>query len=297
MIRVAMRAMVPLAILLAGGVGAGQDVDYEADVAFALDRVEREAGELLRIKGVDWKAVRKEMAKAAKAVETPEQHFELLVRLLARARDGHVEVRKTARTEGLAWPSFGRGEMTGCGLFLFESKKQVFVRSTWNAAAAVGLASGMEVLKIDGVAARKWIDERVEYWRDFRGFSTDQHARFWIFHAGLQSESGTRLKIDYKDLKGKKRKRTITYSKAAVGPWGPALFPEGLEGTDDISYGLLESGRGHAHSPRRGTTRRLPGQGSALRSGRLRLGRVAGRATAARSSRARPARPFRVAGR
>jgi len=239
--------MVPFTILLASGVGAAQDVDYEADVAFALDAIEREAGELLRIKDVDWKAVGKEMTKAARSVETPEQHFELLVRLLARARDGHAEVRKTARTEDVAWPTFGRGPMTGCGLFLFESKKKVYVRSTWNAAAAVGLESGMEVLKIDGVAAGKWIDERVEYWSDFVSFSTDQHARFWVCHGGLQSEADSRLKVDYKDLEGKKRKRTITYSKAALGPWGPAIFPQGLEGTDDVSYGVLETGYGYLH--------------------------------------------------
>ena len=239
--------MVSLSPLLASGVGAAQDVDYEADVAFALDAIEREAGELLRIKDVDWKAVRKEMGKASKRVETPEQHFELLQRLLARARDGHAGVRKTVKTEDLAWPTFGRGEMTGCGLFLFESKKKVYVRSTWNAAKAVGLASGMEVLKIDGVAAGKWIDQRVEYWSDFYSFSTDQHARFYVCHAGLKSEPDTRLKIDYKDLDGKKRKRTITYGKAATGAWGPALFPKGLEGTDDLSYGILESGYGYLH--------------------------------------------------
>ena len=239
--------MVPLSVLLASGVGAAQDVDYKADVAFALDTIEREAGELLRIKDIDWKAVRKEMGKAAKRVETPEQHFELLQQLLARARDGHAGVRKTDKTEDLAWPTFGRGEMTGCGLLLFESKKKVYVRSTWNAAAAVGLESGMEVLKIDGVAAGKWIDQRVEYWSDFKSFSTDQHARFFVCHAGLSSEPDTRLKIDYKDLDGKKRKRTITYGKATTVALGPALFPEGLERNDDLTYGILESGYGYLH--------------------------------------------------
>jgi len=235
-----------LMILLCGS-AAAQEVDYSADVAFALDAIERDAGELLRLKGVDWKAVKKELTAAAKAVRTNEQHFELLVRRMARVRDGHAEVRKTAVTEGLAWPTFGRGEMTGCGLFLFETGKKVYVRSTWNSAAEVGLASGMEVQKIDGVAAKKWLDERVAYWSDHVSFSTDQHARYWVCHQGLMAEPGTRLTLDALEINGKKQKRTITYNKAAIGPWGPAVFPQGLTSEDDVTYGLLASGYAYLH--------------------------------------------------
>lgn len=147
--------------LSTAGAVARQDVDYVADVEFACDEIVRQCAALLRTKDLDWKKIRKEYVRAAGGVETDEQHFELLVRLLARLRDGHAGVRKTEKTADLPWPTFGRDALTGCGMFLCVSGKKVYVRSTWNAARAIGLEPGMEILKIDGIGASRWIDERL----------------------------------------------------------------------------------------------------------------------------------------
>jgi hypothetical protein len=239
--------LVCVALLLSAPTVAQDEVDYVADVEFALDEIESKCRDLLRVKEVDWDGVRKEFGKAVKKVEDDAEYFELLVRLIARVRDGHAEVRPLERGQEIPWPTFGKGELTGCGLFLFRSDEKTYVRNAWGAAAGVGLLPGMEILKVDKLPVRKWLDQRVEYWSSRESFSTDQHAFFWVCHRGLLDEIGTRLNFEYKDLKGKKKKRTVTYSKNNQTPWGPAVFPEGLQSTKDLNYGLLESGHGYVH--------------------------------------------------
>jgi C-terminal processing protease CtpA/Prc len=240
-------ACLSVLVLAAPSAVAQDEIDYVADVEFALDEIEADCRELLRIKEVDWEDVRKEFGKAVKKVDSDEEFLELLVRLIARVRDGHAEVRPQGRAKEIPWPTFGKKELTGCGLFLFENGKKVYVRNAWGAAAGVGLAPGMEILKVDKQPITKWLDRRVEYWRSRYSFSTDQHAFFWVCHRGMMDEVGARLDFEYKDLKGKKKKRTVTYSKNSQTPWGPAVFPKGLEGTKDLNYGLLESGHGYVH--------------------------------------------------
>lgn len=229
--------------------------DYEKDMRFALDEIASQCSTLIRSKAIDWKAVEKEMLPASKAVKSDAEHLVLLVRLLARLRDGHCEVLPTEKTRDLKYPDDapGGGERTGCGMFWCRVGKKIYVKSVWNAAQAVGLEPGMEVLAVDGQPVTKWLDARIAALRDYRSYSTDQHAFFDACHAGLGAAPGTRLELQLKELDGGKKKRTITYSKAALGVWGPAVFPPGLAGEKDVRYGMLASGFGYVH------LRRSPG--------------------------------------
>lgn len=222
---------------------------YEKDVRHALDEVAKQCAGLIASKKLDWKAVEKEMLADAKAVKSEEQHLVLLARLIARLRDGHAEVRPTEKTKDVTWPDDapGGGERTGCGMFWCRSGKKIYVKSVWNAAKDIGLEPGMEVVSVDGVAVAKWLDARLATLRDYRSYSSDQHAFFDVCHGGLGAPPGTRLELELRELDGKKKKRTVTYTKAALGAWGPAVFPPDLKSTKDLNYGLLASGYGYIH--------------------------------------------------
>jgi carboxyl-terminal processing protease len=221
-------------------VTALRDNLYEEDIDFALDELEKRCGGFFSLKEIKWKKVRKEFVKAAKGVDTDEEHYRLLVRLLARLKDGHCHV--TPSTPPADWLV----EQKSPGFFLSQVGKKFYIKNAWSSAEEVGLASGMEVLTIDGLSMKKWLPKRLETVRDFRSFSTDQHALFWVLHRGFSKPEGERLKIEYKDLGGKKRKRTITLTKAKAVPNGPAFSPEGYRSLGE-SLRFARTGRGFGY--------------------------------------------------
>jgi hypothetical protein len=238
---------------LAPAAAAAQEVDYVADVRFALDELERECGHFFRQKGIEWKQVSRRFQREAREVENHEAHHALLWRLLARLRDGHATVRPLAAGEGVDLPAEWRVERTGAGMFWCVSDGKVFVKNSWAGAAAVGVEPGMQVLEVDGEPAAKWLARRVEEESDRRSFSTDHQALFHTCHWGLAAPVGTRLKLELRDGRRKKRKRTLTYGKAGTVPWGPVAFPEGLAGDGDVRFGRTATGWGYVH------LRRCPG--------------------------------------
>jgi len=235
------------------GAAADESPDYVADVRFALDELEKKCGHFFELKGIDWKKVSKQFLKEAKAVKTDQDHLVLLVRLLARVRDGHAGVRPLETGQGVKWPDDGRGQLTGPGFFLCRVGKKIFVKSSWSSAKSSGLLPGMEVVKVEGKPALKWLEALKEDNCDTRSFSTDHQAFFHTCHWGLAKPAGTRLQMEIKDLKNKKKKRTVTYTKASTVPWGPAFFLKGTEGGKDVRWCTLPSGYGYIH------LRRCPG--------------------------------------
>ena len=81
----------------AGMPARGSDVDYEKDIRFALEELEKNCGHFFKLKNIDWKKVSKAFLKDAKKVETDSDHLVLLVRLLARIKDGHARVNPLDR--------------------------------------------------------------------------------------------------------------------------------------------------------------------------------------------------------
>lgn len=225
-----------------------QGSDYEADVRFAIEEIEKQCGELLRSKEIDWAKDTKPILKEAAAVASDEQHLVLLTRLLARLQDGHAAVQPLERGKHVKWPE--EPERTGAGMAWCRSGKRILVKNVWNVAQEMGLESGMEVLSVDGEPVAKWLDARIVELRDLHSFSTEQHAFFYATHWGLGMPAGTRLKLELKGVDGKKSKRTLTYEKASLAPWGPAVFPEKLEGDEDVRWTVLPSGNGYVHMRR-----------------------------------------------
>ncbi|MFT7668137.1 MAG: carboxyl-terminal processing protease [Planctomycetota bacterium] len=219
-----------------------EESEYQSDMAFALDALEKKCGHFFKLKGIDWKKTRAEFTSSAKKIKTEEDQWLILTRLLARLKDGHCYVEPSNPPEGLYV------EEGGPGFFLCQVGSKYFIKSTWANAEDLGLAPGMEVLSIDGVAIKKWIPRRIEEASDMRSFSTEQHALYWVLNRGFRKPEGERLKVEFKDEIGKKKKRTITLGGGMSAPNGPAVLIPGYKSLGkSIRYATTEQGNGYIH--------------------------------------------------
>ena len=234
------------AVLACASFARAQSI-YEKDYHFAVEEVGKACGALIAQKGIDWKAVDKELAPAAAAAASDQDHLVVLTRLLARLHDGHCEVLRTDKTKDLTWPSDGQGEKVGCGMFWCRVGKKIYVKTVWNNAESAGVERGWEVLAVAGVPVQKWLDQRIASLRDTLSFSTDNQAFFYACHRGLAEPTGSSVEYEFKDEKGAKKKRSVSFTKCNPAPWGPAVFPPDLKGTDDLNFGPLKSGFGYVH--------------------------------------------------
>ena len=231
---------------------------YERDVAFALEELGKRCAPLLASKGIDWREVREQFAREARAVREDGAHLVLLTRLLARLRDGHAEVRPLPKGEGVRWPEEEREGSAGPGLSWCRSGKRILVKNAWSGAGASGVRPGMEVVRVEGVPAAKWLEDRVARMRDTRGFSTDAQAFYAACHWGLGGVEGTTLSLELRSPDGKTKKVTLTRGSASVVPDGTAFAPAGLQSIGRQRYGKSEAGYGYVHL--RDTPRDLPAQ-------------------------------------
>jgi len=240
-------AIMLLALLVSlGSVFASttDDTDYVADIEFALEELENRAGHFFKNKDINWAKVSKQFKKEAKAVKTDQEHLVLLVRLMARLKDGHARVQPMTAGESVKWPE--EPEREGPGMFWVHIGKKLYVKNAWNSAKDAGVKPGMEIVKVDGVKAADWLANRIEEVADKASFSTPQQADFFTCHWGLKSEVGSRMKLELK-LGKKKKKKTVSISKSSAVPWGPAFFPPNLERSKNLAFGLTENGWGYVH--------------------------------------------------
>jgi C-terminal processing protease CtpA/Prc len=216
----------------------------QKDVKEALDEIEKAARKLLKRKDIDWKAVKKDFTKRAKEVEDLQDEYELLVRLVACARDGHAGVYPAEGVE-VVWP--GTPDRKGTSMFWTRSGDDVLVKNSWGGAQGAGVLPGMRVVEVDGVDVDAWIDAKVAEMRDTSGYSTDHQAEFAALHWGLSGPAGELMALELRRPDGKRKKARVPFSGGGNVPFGPAVFPEGLERIGRQSYGTLPSGFGYIH--------------------------------------------------
>ncbi len=225
---------------------------FEADMAQALDELKRRCGSFFSLKDIDWKRVSREFSKSAKKVETDSEHLALLTRLLAHLADGHARVEPAAggkyTWDTMPWPEDWRRPTKGPGFFLCRVGKKYYVKEAWSSAAELGLAPGMEVTAIDGQPMKKWLSGTLEKLADRRSFSTQQHALFYALTRGLGGPQDSRLKLEFKDERGKRKKRTITLTRASTTPNGPAVLLDGYTSLgDSVRWTKTPEGFGYIH--------------------------------------------------
>ena len=226
---------------------------YVNDVQFALKNLGEMCGRFFRLKNIDWKNVSREFLAEARKVATDQEHLVLLVRLVARLKDGHAGVQPLEDGKKVKWPDDGKGEQVGPGMFWCRIQGKIYVKNAWSAAAGSGIKSGMEVLTVDGKPATGWLEAKIAELSDLISFSTPQQAFFFGCHWGLAGKKGSTLTLEVKEPGGKKKKVTLTYRRASTVPVGPAFFPEGITRAKDIHYGKTQAGHGYIH------LRRCPG--------------------------------------
>ena len=220
------------------------------DVEFALDSLEQKCGHFFGRKGIDWKKVRLEMKKSLAAVESESDHLALLVRLLARLRDGHSEVRPGAswpKDRELPWPESWKEPRVGSGMMFCQVGKKIYVRNSWSTALESGITPGMEIVSVDGVKAAKWMEQLIEETSDRSSFSTAQHARYASWRWGFSRPPGTRVKFELKAAR-KQKKRTLTFDDAKTYIDGPAVTPEGTQWVGrSVRWGKTPGDNGYLH--------------------------------------------------
>jgi carboxyl-terminal processing protease len=237
-------AALGLALSVTGPPAVAADRDAQKDVKVAIDELGKHCRALLKQKDVDWKAVKKEFTKAAKDVDDVQGEYELLVRLAARLNDGHAAVIPASDVH-VTWP--GAGETKGASMFWCRSGADILVKNAWGAAKGAGVRPGMRVVKVDGEKAGDWLAAKVTTLRETSSYSTDQQAEFVALHWGLSGPAGELLALELRDPKGKRKKARVAFSGGSNVPWGPVVFPDGLERIGRQSYGKLPSGYGYIH--------------------------------------------------
>jgi hypothetical protein len=160
------RTALGLGLLLGLAHAARVQADYSADLHFAVEELEKQCGELIRLKKIDWQGVTRPLVAEAEKIESDQEHLVLLARLC----DGHAEVQPLQSQA--RWPSDPRGEKTGPGMFLCRVGKKLYVKNSWNDAERVGISPGMELLEVGGQPAAEWLAARQAEILDTHSFST-----------------------------------------------------------------------------------------------------------------------------
>jgi len=227
---------------------------YANDVEFAVKKIERLCRRFFKPKKIDWKKVSKEFLAEAKKVKNDPDHLVLLVRLLARLKDGHAAVLPLEKGRNVKWPRPDKREQAGPGMFWCRVGKKIIVKNSWSAAEGSGIKPGMEVLTVDGRPVEQWLEAKIAEIADLKSFSTAHQAFFFACHWGLAGPKGSRMKLEVMGRKGKKKKVNLTIRNASMVPSGPAFYPEGVKRLgEDSGYGKTAGGYGYIH------LRRCPG--------------------------------------
>ena len=244
-----------LVLLLTGVAWAGPKKDCQKDVAAATKEIKSQCKLLLQTKKIKWSKVGAAAKKRAGKVKSDQQHFEVLVRMIASLRDGHAYV-KAEQGARFDWP--GPDLKAGPGLYFCRSGKSILVKNAWGPAQERGVKTGDEVVRIDGKPASKWLDERVDLISEFASFSTDQQGFFFACHWGLCGPAGSDLELAVKSPGKQPRAVKVQRGKASGVPYGPVFAPSGVKRIGRQQYGKTEKGFGYIHL--RDTKKELPAQ-------------------------------------
>lgn len=226
---------------------AGAETVYEKDMRFATAEIGKQCASLITTKKIDWAKITAEFTKESRAVKSDEQHLKLLVRLLARLRDGHAAVKPLGKGQGVRWPDDDGKRDVLPAISWCEAGERIYVKSSGGDALEAGIKPGLEIVTVDRTPVKKWLAERIEKIADLKSFSTDQHAFFFACHFGLADPSGTKHKLELVDASGKKLERTLAYTKNEPLMAGPVSLPKGISSKGDLGFVKLESGQGYIH--------------------------------------------------
>ncbi|MGK0481794.1 MAG: C-terminal processing protease CtpA/Prc [Planctomycetota bacterium] len=221
-----------------------EDSQHEEDMAYLLKEIGERAERVLKAKGINWKKVSRTFQARAKDVSSDQELVDLAAQLIAELHDGHARFTKV----DVEMDGFGEGPRAPCGLNLYEHKGKWHVLRAVGDAKKAGVEAGWEVVKIDGVKAADWMEEAAARLTSKRGFSTERASHWIVGTWGMNGPEGESCSFEFKDVKRKKKKKTLSWRDKAGGDrlYGPVVYPEGLKPIGkDVAYRKLESGMGY----------------------------------------------------
>jgi carboxyl-terminal processing protease len=236
---------------------------WAKDLEFLLEELPKRAKTLLGSKKIDWANATKDLRAPAKKVKDDVEYVKLVERILARLQDGHAGITKLAPDVEAKWKAFREEEAkgrkwTGPRVHLLAVGKKVYVGEAFGEAATLGVKVGMEVVTVDDVPARTWLEKKAAEMRDTQGFSTEHAALYAAGHWGLATWAGTPVSFVFQ-ARGDRKPLTITRNGGPnFAPAGPLIPPKDLQSVGRQSYGKTKGGFGYVHL--RDVPDDLPGQ-------------------------------------
>ena len=195
------------------------------------------------LKGIDWKAVGKELLPVSRTIRTQDEFALLCRRLIARLEDSHAHLLKG--TAEPAAPLFPRWDPGFACLIDDLGKPVVYFVNSNSPAESAGLRIGMTIVTINDKPAEEALEECMKRYREYEGFSSDRLLRYqaarWFIR---QDRKNDLVQVVAVDTQGKNHefKMPATLDVRYL-PRLPVLI-EGVSDSADVSWKRLDDGIG-----------------------------------------------------
>ena len=223
--------------------GLGHEINYESEMQAFIEEIDRSYPFFdLKNIGDDWTAAKKELRQRAKKCKRDPEFIMIVVDAVRVLRDGHLGIRETK----VKMPKFPPEYVPTVSFWPATEGRVVLMYAP--AGLASQLKTGTVVVKIDGINARQYLEDRAKKaWEKGGGFSSPQRARMFEYRIpfrGKRNETHTATCL----VGGEERKYTFTCNTVAGG-W-PHVYnlPPNLKRVGrSFNYAKLESEVGYMH--------------------------------------------------
>ena len=185
---------------------------YESDMEAFVRQVDK-ACPFLSLKGIagDWTNAKPGLVQRAKRCRSDEEFLGIVIDAIRILRDGHMGIRQSR----VAIPALPPRYYPGLSLLPATDGRIAVMHAPQ--ALADTLATGTVVTKIDGIDARRYLEQRAEAaWNQGGFFSSPQRARLFEYRLALRGDRGHKHTIGYQD-EGEERSLTLECQATARG--------------------------------------------------------------------------------
>lgn len=189
----------------------------------------------------DWKRTKKQLLGQVRKCRSDAEFIEIVSTAMKCLRDGHMRFEKL----NVKMPNRPPESYPGIVLLPATKNRVVVLATTSNHART--LPPGTLITRIDGVPARRFLEQRGQLaWKEGGSFSSPQRARFFEYRLALTGPRGTKHKIHY--LSGRKEKKLDVVCNQEIRGWEHNYnMPEVTKGGKSIYFTKLESGIGYIY--------------------------------------------------
>jgi len=191
--------------------GSVARADYEEDMVAFVQQVDA-ACPFLELKGItqDWERAKPELLQRARECTSDEEFLQIVIDAIRVLRDGHLGFVET-KVELPPWPE---RYFPGLNLLPAADERVVVMYAPRHLAM---LTTGTVVTKIDGVDARRFLEQRsAEAWEAGGFFSSPQRARMFEYRLALRGAQGQEHTIGYLN-EGEEHSVTVACERTARG--------------------------------------------------------------------------------